>query len=86
MNKPPPLPPRRRQVSQTVTLAQLLDGERPPLESIPDDEPTKPDAATTRLELELDQLCQSFRAIDQQADRDYVLRLARQYAARGSKT
>ena len=77
--KPPPLPPRH--VSQTVTLARMLGGERPERESFPDDEePTRPRS----LEFEVALLARYYREMANE-DRACLLRNAERWAARNRK-
>lgn len=79
MNGKPPLPPRRH-VSQSVTLAELLDGKRPERESFPDEEPTRPRG----IEAEIVELGGYYSKMARE-DRAYLLRLAEGYAARNAK-
>lgn len=78
-DRPPPSPIRH--VSQTVTLARLLDGERPELEAFPDEEPTRPQG----IQFEVALLARYYREMASE-DRVYVMRLAESYAARNAKT
>ena len=76
---PPPLPPRH--VSQTVTLARMLDGDRPAHDSVPeDDEPTRPRS----IESEVAILASYYKQMARE-DRAYLMRLAEGYAARNAK-
>lgn len=74
MTQPP------RHASQTVTLAQLLHGERPERESFPDEEPTRPNGVEGRAAI----LVGAFKLCARE-DQDYLIRLAEGYAERNQK-
>jgi len=69
-----------RQPSQP-TLAQLLDGERPPRESFPDEEITRPQQVGFELEL-----LEKYYLECASEDREYLLKSAERLAARNRKT